>query len=171
MPRSIFYIGVFLVGIFILFYIADYSISHNATPSLQQYLASTTPTETNTATTSSISTIPLITPKDTLRVIVAKGKDSQEKGLGGRSALDLREGMIFPFDTAGQYGFWMKDMLIPIDIIWLDGDKKVIGMNINVATSTYPTVFYPPSPVSYVLEINAGKSKLFGIATGTQLSF
>lgn len=79
--------------------------------------------------------------------------------------------MIFPFSMPGKYGFWMQNMNFPLDIIWIDASKKVVGMNSNLSPDTYPSVFLPPSDISYVLEINSGSAKNFGIATGTKLVF
>lgn len=83
---------------------------------------------------------------------------AQEKGLGGRSDIPHNYGMLFVFPKDGKQGFWMKDMLVPIDIIWLSDNGTVVGIEESVATSTYPNVFYAPQPVRYVLETHAGES-------------
>ena len=63
----------------------------------------------------------------------------------------------------------MKDTLIPLDIFWLDNKGQVVSIARNVATSTYPNVFYPSAPARYVLETSAGFANVHGIATGTPL--
>lgn len=78
-------------------------------------------------------------------------------------------GMLFVFPKDSKYGFWMKDMLAPIDIFWLDSKGQVIFIAQNVATSTYPNVFYPTAPARYVLETAAGFAREHSIATGTPL--
>jgi len=96
--------------------------------------------------------------------------DTQEKqvlGLSGRVSVPHNYGMLFVFPTDGNYGFWMKDMLVPIDMIWLSDTGQVIGINDSVSPSTYPSVFYPPQPVRYVLEMRAGEAKLQGWSTGS----
>jgi uncharacterized membrane protein (UPF0127 family) len=93
----------------------------------------------------------------------------QEKGLGGRASLPEKQGMLFVFENNARYGFWMKDTRIPLDIFWLDSDRRVISLAESVATSTYPNVFYPSRPARYVLETNAGFARAHGIATGTLL--
>ncbi len=77
--------------------------------------------------------------------------------------------MLFVFPTDAPYGFWMKDMLVPIDMFWLNSQGQVVSIASNVATSTYPHVFYPTAPARYVLETAAGFANRYDIATGTSL--
>ncbi len=105
-----------------------------------------------------------------LRVEAAATAEAQERGLGGRTSVPDGYGMLFPFQEDGLYGFWMKDMLVPIDIFWLDDKGQVVSMATWVATSSYPRVFYPTEPARYVLETMAGFADEHGIATGTPLS-
>lgn len=93
------------------------------------------------------------------------------RGLSGREKLDSGTGMLFVFDTPGNYPFWMKDMLILIDIIWIDENKKAVSIDENVATSTYPNAFFPPSLIKYVLELPAGQSAEYGISIGSDFIF
>ncbi|MDB5264792.1 MAG: hypothetical protein JWN64_363 [Parcubacteria group bacterium] len=93
-----------------------------------------------------------------------------ERGLGGRANVPAGYGMLFVFPEAEKYGFWMKDMLVPIDIVWLSDTKQIVKIDANVATSTYPDSFYPPMPVRYVLETKAGYAKEQGWEKGTDLS-
>lgn len=94
---------------------------------------------------------------------------ARERGLGGRRELPDNYGMLFAFNHADTYGFWMKDMLVPIDIFWLDDKGRVVSMMTYVEPDTYPTVFYPTDPARYVLETAAGFGEAHGIATGTPL--
>jgi hypothetical protein len=102
-----------------------------------------------------------------LKINYATTEASREKGLGGRMSIPSDYGMLFVFPKDGYYGFWMKDMLVPLDIFWLDAQGQVIFMETNVATSSYPNVFYPLRPVRYVLETNAGFAQEHDITTGT----
>ena len=74
--------------------------------------------------------------------------------------------MLFVFDKPDTYGFWMKDMRFPIDIIWISGDKVIYVLS-EVHPDSYPNLFKPPIPVDKVLEINAGLSRKLGITEGT----
>lgn len=94
---------------------------------------------------------------------------AREKGLGSRTSIPSNYGMLFVFPKDDTYGFWMKDTLIPLDMFWLDAQGHVVSIAMNVATSSYPDVFYPSAPARYVLETNAGFATAHGIATGTPL--
>src|SRR3989338_8231933 len=104
-----------------------------------------------------------------LRIEYATTPEARERGLGGRTEIQENYGMLFVFAKDDKYGFWMKDMLVPIDIFWLDSKGHVISIASGVATSTYPNVFYPSTSVRYVLETAAGFAKDNNIATGTSL--
>lgn len=104
-----------------------------------------------------------------LRIEYATTTAAREKGLGGRTNIPDDYGMLFIFPKEERYGFWMKDMFVPIDIFWLDDKGQVISMVQDAATSSYPNVFYPPVPALYVLETAAGFASEHSIATGTPL--
>ncbi len=87
---------------------------------------------------------------------VANTKAKKTLGLSGRKSLPRDHGLLFVFDQPSQPGFWMKDMNFPIDIVWLDENKKIIGIEKNFEPSSYPQVIYPPQKISFALEINAG---------------
>lgn len=110
-------------------------------------------------------------PGGSIEAEVASTSDQQAKGLGGRASLKAGTGMLFPFAHPGDYGFWMKDMHFPLDMVWISSNKKVASVTSNISPDTYPEVFYPPLAISYVLELNAGDAVRFGIATGTELEF
>ncbi|MCZ7625774.1 MAG: DUF192 domain-containing protein [Candidatus Methylomirabilis sp.] len=61
----------------------------------------------------------VIDDRVTITVEVARTRREQAKGLAGRSSLPKGEGMLFPFDAAEHRTFWMKGMLIPLDIVWI----------------------------------------------------
>ncbi|NNM83933.1 DUF192 domain-containing protein [Candidatus Parcubacteria bacterium] len=104
-----------------------------------------------------------------LRIEYATTEAGRERGLGGRKSVPNDYGMLFVFPAEAPYGFWMKDMLVPIDMFWLNSQGQVVSIASNVATSTYPHVFYPTAPARYVLETAAGFANRYGIATGTPL--
>ena len=104
-----------------------------------------------------------------LRIEYATTTVARERGLGGRENIPNGYGMLFVFPKASKCGFWMKDMLAPIDIFWLDDKGHVVSFAENVATSSYPNVFYPTEPVRYVLETVAGFANKHAVATGTPL--
>lgn len=107
----------------------------------------------------------------TLNIEVADTGSTREQGLSGRSSLAENEGLFFIFQTEGYYGFWMKDMNFPIDMIWINKDKKIVYIESNVSPETYPKVFEPTSPSLYVLETSAGFSAQNNVKIGDFVAF
>ena len=95
----------------------------------------------------------------------------QEQGLSGRSPLQNGTGMLFIFDTPDNYGFWMKEMNFPLDIIWISADYHIVHIEKDLTPQTYPTVYYPNSPSQYVLEISAGQTDQNNIKVGDLVTF
>ena len=93
---------------------------------------------------------------ENIRVSVAHTPEAREQGLGGRNKLNPHEGMLFVFDTTAKHQFWMKDMLFPIDILWLSDTGKVVDIREIVSPNTYPAIFSPRQPARYTLELPAG---------------
>ncbi|MBP7741376.1 MAG: DUF192 domain-containing protein [Candidatus Pacebacteria bacterium] len=100
---------------------------------------------------------------------VVSTPEAMAKGLGGRSDIPHDYGMLFVFATSNIYHFWMKDMLVPIDILWLSTDGTIIGIDVSVSPDTYPATFAPPRPARFVLEMRAGEAKLKNLSVGLRL--
>lgn len=92
------------------------------------------------------------------------------QGLSLRTDVPADYGMLFVFEKSDDYSFWMKDMLVPLDIIWLSDNGTILGIEAAVATSTFPNAVRPPEPVRYVLETKAGNAAAHGWTIGTTLS-
>lgn len=130
----------------------------------------------NTATTTEKDLTGLIitdvkTPKDVIHAFVASTTEALQTGLSGVPSMSEDSGMLFIFPTAGTYGFWMKEMNFPLDIVWIDADKRVLGIIVDAKPETYPETFHPPSEILYVLELNSGGARDNNIAVGTKLVF
>jgi uncharacterized protein len=93
------------------------------------------------------------------------------QGLSQRVSLPSQTGLLFIFEKPAIQSFWMKDMLFPIDIIWINDDWVVVGVENDVKPESYPSVFSSPEPVKYVLELNSGEAEKFLIEVGTKLNF
>lgn len=114
----------------------------------------------------------------TVNVEIANTDAMRSQGLSGRPALPENNGMLFDFTRSSQKkpSFWMKNMFIPLDIIWIRGGK-VIGIAKNApppkagATDSNLPVYSPPGEIDYVLEVNAGWSDKHKVSTGTQVIF
>lgn len=104
-----------------------------------------------------------------MRIEVVTDPALQEKGLSNRTSIEDNYGMLFVFKDKDRYGFWMKDMLVPIDIIWLSDNGSILLIDHSVEPSTYPNVFYPPVPVQYVLETRAGYARDHNWDVGTNV--
>lgn len=109
-------------------------------------------------------------------VKLAKTEAEREEGLMSRNKLDEDKGMLFIFDKEEIYPFWMKNTLIPLDMIWLDNDKKIVFIAENVQPCSpklkdaCPSII-PKSKAKYVLEINAGMFKKTGAMVGNVANF
>ncbi len=109
---------------------------------------------------------------DTLpvRVEIADTEAERVKGLSGRVSFAERDGMLFVFPEAGYHTTWMKDMYFPIDIIWIDENLEVIGIDKNITPDTYPRTFRPSRPAKYILETNVHYADTYGIKSGDEVS-
>lgn len=94
---------------------------------------------------------------------------AQERGLGGRTTIPDNYGMLFVFPHDDFYGFWMKDMLASIDMVWLASDGTIVSIDKSVPADSYPTVYYPAHPIRYVLETRAGFADKKGWEIGTKI--
>ena len=137
----------------------------------------TTQKNTTPQATSTISTPPTTTLGVTKVVVggvevlveVADTDVSREKGLSGRESLPEGKGMLFVFEKPDRYGFWMKDMKFPIDIIWIDSGFRIILIKESVSPSTYPTLFRPTDGALYVLEVPSGFSSKYNLSVGNKI--
>ncbi|HTH93217.1 MAG TPA: DUF192 domain-containing protein [Candidatus Paceibacterota bacterium] len=102
---------------------------------------------------------------------IADTDAEREQGLSDTASLPANSGKLFIFPTPGNYGFWMKDMNYALDFVWISKDMKIVGITPEVGPSTYPNIYYPPSPAQYVLEVNSGFSTRHNLSVGEQLSF
>ncbi|MBI2591131.1 MAG: DUF192 domain-containing protein [Candidatus Brennerbacteria bacterium] len=103
-------------------------------------------------------------------VDIADTPDKREKGLSGQPGLAEDMAMLFIFEHPGIYGFWMKDMKFPIDIIWIK-NNKIIGFEKNIPPKSYPKAFYPELEVDMVLEVTAGTVDKFNFMVGDAVYF
>lgn len=90
-------------------------------------------------------------------VEIADTPQKRETGLMNRESLPKDQGMLFLFDGYGEYSFWMKDTLIPLDIIWISDDRIVhIEKEIQPSNELIPPRYNPKKLANMVLEVNAG---------------
>jgi uncharacterized membrane protein (UPF0127 family) len=103
-----------------------------------------------------------------LRVETADTDAEREHGLMDRTSLGADEGMVFLFDSPSDGSFWMKNTLIPLDMIFIAADGTVRHVHANAVPLSTDAV---PSggPVRAVLEINGGSAALLGIKPGDKV--
>lgn len=105
-------------------------------------------------------------------VWIAKTASEREKGLSGVEHLKVNGGLLMVFDEDGNNPIWMKDMLIPLDIVWIDANKKVVHIEREVDYKTGTSKTYMPKKLSrYVLELPAGSVSNAGIKVGQSVEF
>ena len=114
--------------------------------------------------------IPLTIDNNKIYVEVAKTPAEQEQGLMFRNELSEDAGMLFVFDDVSQKNFWMKNTLIPLDMIFIDKNKKIVSIQSAVPCEEDPCVVYA-SPAQYVLEVNQGYAEHPGIKEGDVVLF
>lgn len=106
---------------------------------------------------------------------IARTPSEQARGLGGRESVPSNGGMLFIFDSPGHPSFWMKGMMVPIDIIWLNGDMVVLTKE-NAepppdASDSYTKleVYAPPDLADKVIEVAAGTVKRLDVRAGQKI--
>lgn len=95
------------------------------------------------------------------------------QGLMFRDRIDADQGMLFIFDREELNSFWMMNMKFPIDILWLDQNKRVVHIEASVPPcAKEPCPSYPtPSPALYVLELQSGAAAGHKIKLGERMEF
>ena len=103
---------------------------------------------------------------------LATNEASREYGLMNRTALAADHGMLFAFTDESPRAFWMKNTLIPLDMLYFDTRHRLVSVQANVppckadACPTYPS----QAPARYVLELSAGTAERIGVQAGDTLS-
>lgn len=100
-------------------------------------------------------------------VEVADSPEEQAAGLMHRLNLPENEGMLFVFEDEKPRAFWMKNTLIPLDMIFMDSNLTVVDIKHAVPCSSEPCELYHSRPAQYVLEINKGLSEENKISVGS----
>jgi uncharacterized membrane protein (UPF0127 family) len=103
---------------------------------------------------------------------IADDAASRQRGYMFREHVGEHDGMLFVFDASDVHGFWMKNCLVSLDIIWLDERLRVVDIARNrepcPPDSECPNV-YPMRIARYVLEVAAGTTQREGLKLGDQV--
>jgi uncharacterized membrane protein (UPF0127 family) len=106
---------------------------------------------------------------------VANTMKKRAEGLMYREHLAKDRGMLFTFDQAQPWTFWMKNTKIPLDIIWMNDKKQIIHIARNVPICTRNDdgcpQYQPNDPAMYVLELGGGEAERLKLEKGSKLQF
>jgi uncharacterized membrane protein (UPF0127 family) len=138
-----------------------------------RYMPATSIAPTADTTTSKIIKLALVGPSGERHLVtseIADDEASRQKGLMFRTVLDSGKGMLFVFPQEQQMAFWMKNTLIPLDVLFFNHNGSFVsGASMTPCTadpcSTYPS----DGPAMFALEIPAGEMHAYGVGQGWRL--
>ena len=110
------------------------------------------------------ATINLTIKDQSFTIEVADTDDKRQLGLMNRPSMPKNHGMIFVFDKPDYYSFWMKNTLIPLDIVYLDESGKIA--DIHPLKPNDETPIKPSAPAKFALVLNAGDGKDLALTLG-----
>ncbi len=103
---------------------------------------------------------------------LAKTPEERARGLMYREYLQENKGMLFIFTEEAIYPFWMKNTLIPLDIIWINSNEEIIYIASNVLPCKEQcSSINPNDNALYVLEVNANLSEKYNFNIGDKVEF
>lgn len=109
------------------------------------------------------------TQRQTFEVEVARTRKQRARGLMFRKDIPKRSGMLFDFGRDQEIRMWMKDTLIPLDMIFIGSDGRVLRIEQNAEPESL-SLISSDGPARMVLEVKAGTAKRFGISAGDRVS-
>lgn len=120
--------------------------------------------------------VSIVTPqKTTIRAELADTTEKRARGLMYRQSLAHDRGMLFIFPEPQQWTFWMKNTKIPLDIIWMDQQKRIVYIERNVPgcgrSDDGCPQYQPTYDALYVLEVAAGMAEALKLQRGVKLQF
>ena len=105
-----------------------------------------------------------------VEVEIADEESERTRGLMFRTSLDENKGMLFVFDKSENYPFWMKNTLIPLNIIWIGENFKIVYIANAVPCREEPCEIYNPQKnAKYVVEVNEGFVEENGVEVGDEV--
>jgi uncharacterized membrane protein (UPF0127 family) len=106
----------------------------------------------------------------TVQVELARTDEEHTRGLMFRRELGPSSGMLFLFDHAEVRRFWMRNTFIPLDMLFFDAERRVVGIE-EQTTPHDETGRGPDEPAQYVLEVPGGYARRHGIGIGSRAEF
>lgn len=104
--------------------------------------------------------------KETIELEVARTPGQQALGLMFRDSLPDNRGMLFPFNPARDVGFWMKNVTIALDMVFIrDGVIRAV-LTVPPCTNDPCPTYGPPEPIDQVIELRGGRAQELGLKVG-----
>lgn len=125
----------------------------------------------NASAAGPIDEVTIITPqaRHHFHIELAATPEARRKGLMFRQSLAVDAGMLFIFPGRGRHSFWMKNTLIPLDMLFIAGDGRIVDVHHNAQPHSLTSII-PIADAVAVLEINGGLSRRLGISPGDRVS-
>ena len=109
--------------------------------------------------------------KEEFKLEVADTDATRIQGLSERDSIASGTGMLFVFNTDGNWRMVMRQMRFPIDIAWLDANKKIVHIKHNATPAEYPEEYKADIPTRYVIEVPSGTFNRLNVQEGDSISF
>ncbi len=111
-------------------------------------------------------------PQVCVNLEIARTPAQMQLGLMHRASLEENDGMLFIFPNEAIHSFWMKNTLIPLDMIWISKDNVIVHIETAHPCAADPCPFYTPPEISRrVIEVNAGFAEKHNIHLGDKIEF
>ena len=165
----------FLVGLGLSALLIGCSTSQSANPSNSSNQSSADPTSSLRANAETLATegqnLPISAQAEIngqiIQLEVAETPQQQAMGLMFRPELAANRGMLFSFSPARPVQFWMKNVAIPLDMVFLqDGVVRAIAANVPPCTTAPCPVYGPDTAVDQVIELRGGRAAELGLEAG-----
>jgi uncharacterized membrane protein (UPF0127 family) len=105
-----------------------------------------------------------------IKIEIAETEGAITQGLMYRKSMDFDKGMLFIFPDSDTRSFWMKNTIIPLDIIFVGEDMKIVAVKDHTTPYSTDSVPSDNKQAKYVIEVNAGFAGKFGINVGDSVS-
>ena len=106
----------------------------------------------------------------TINIEVADDDAEREQGLMYRDTMAENEGMLFLMESEEIQNFWMKNTILPLDILYVDSERRIVSIHKDCKPYSLDQIV-SAKPALFVVEVNAGYTNKYGIKVGDQISF
>jgi uncharacterized membrane protein (UPF0127 family) len=110
------------------------------------------------------------TPKTKIEIQIANTEFDRELGLMYRKSMEENQGMLFIFPAESVQSFWMRNTYIPLDMIFVNSNKRIITIHKDTKTLSDQT-YRSTAPAKYVIEVNAGFADKYNIKDGDEVKW